>query len=243
MDPPGSKEGDTTVTQFDRPDAGGGDQFVNEQHVGDLLVLQVHDAVRGLQTENGLADVIRADVHVIGPENGGVIRETFTDTYVFGKVLFSQLRQKAGRTVVGILEGQPGVKVQGKNVPYRLNGEIPPQAEQAAVRAMQSRPDPHPQQQPAGSSWGTPPAGQQGGPSPWEQQQAPAPQQPGGWGQPQPAATPPAPQPGPWGQQPLPAAPPAQQPQQPAQTPGPWGAPPPAPWEQPAAAPGGAPPY
>ncbi len=238
MDPPASMEGDTTVTSggmFDRPDAGGGDQFVNEQHVGDLLVIQVHDAVRGLQTENGLADCIRADVHVIGPENGGVIRESFLDTYVFGKVLFSQLRQKVGRTVVGLLEGQPGVKVQGKNVPYRLNGDVPPPAEAAAVRAMQSRPAPVQQQQ---NGWGTPPAGQQGGPSPWEQQQVPAQPAQSPWGAPpaQPAA-------GPWGQQPLPAAPPSQQPQ-----PGPWDQPqpaaaPPAPWEQPAAAPGGAPPF
>jgi hypothetical protein len=226
----------TSGGMFDRPDAGGGDQFVNEQHVGDLLVMQVHDAVRGLQTENGLADCIRADVHVISPEGGGIIRESYLDTYVFGKVLFSQLRQKVGRTVVGILEGQPGVKVQGKNVPYRLNGDVPPPAEQAAVRAMQSRPAPVQQQ----NGWNTPAPGQQGGPSPWEQQQAPAPQ-PSPWGQ-QPAAAPPAPQPGPWGQQPLPAAPPAQQPQ-----PGPWGqqpaAAPPAPWEQPAATPGGAPPF
>lgn len=203
---------------------------MNEQHVGDLLVIRVHDAVRGLQTENGAADCIRADVHVIGPENGGVIRETFQDTYLFGRVIFGQLSRKAGRTVVGILEGQPGVKVQGKNVPYRLNGDVPPQAEAAAVRAMQSRPDPAPQQQRQQPAWGTTPQpGQQGGPPPWEQQQLPAQpaQQP--WG------APPAQQPAqqPWGQQP--AAAPPQQPAPPASDP--WGAAPPAPWEQPAGAP------
>jgi hypothetical protein len=172
---------------FDRPDSGGGDQFVNADHVGALLVIQPKEAIRGLETSNGAADVIVADVFVIGPP--GVITEEFHDTYLFGKVLQGQLKRKIGRTVLGVLNGQPGVKVGGQNVPYTL-GDPSPQQEQAAIRAMSSRPDPVQQETPASrqqpaqdpwgqqpvtpaqaaqvqsvqNTWGQPPA------NPWEQQ-------------------------------------------------------------------------
>ena len=204
-----------TSAGFDRPDAPGRDpdapQFDMEHNLGQLLVLRV-TGQQQTETEYGVRPVIVADVFVIGPENGGVIRAEFPESWLFGTVLHSQLRGKIGRTVVGILE--QGEKRPGRKPPWRLNGDVPPAAEQAAMRAMTARPDPV-QQQPQQPAWGATPApGQQGGPSPWELQQS--------WG-----AAPPA--------QPTPPAPPAPQP-------GPWGQAAAAPWEQPAAAPG-APPF
>jgi hypothetical protein len=177
---------------FDRPDSGGGDQFVNAEHVGALLVIQPKEAVRGMETSIGVADVIVADVFVIGPANGGSITEEFHDTYLFGKVLQGQLKRKIGRTVLGVLQGEPGVNRGGKSVPYTL-GDPSPQQEQAAIRAMSSRPDPV-QQAPAADPWGTQPA------------TAPVPQQHPAdpWGTGQPAQQPAAPA-DPWGS--APAAP------------------------------------
>jgi hypothetical protein len=226
-----------TSAGFDRPDAPGRDpdapQFDMEHNLGQLLVLRVIGQQQ-TETEYGVRPVVVADVFVMGPENGGVIRAEYPESWLFGTVLHSQLRGKIGRTVVGLLE--QGEKRPGRKPPWRLNGEVPPQAEQAAMRAMMARPEPA-QQQPQQPAWGqTPAAGQQGGPSPWETQQQPAHQDP--WTTQQPAQ-----QPGPWGQQPLPTPPPAGAP-----APAPWGqaqpaAAPPAPWEQPAATPGGAPPF
>lgn len=197
---------------FDRP-APPGDRFVNEQNVGNLLVIEVLEPVYGVQTENGVADCIRANVHVIQPP--GSIGASYMGTLLFGKVLFSRLVQSVGRTVLGVLTGQPGVKVAGKNVAYDLDDPTDAM-EAAAVRAMTSRAQPA-QQQPAQPAWG----GQPPAAPPWGQPPA-AP----GWGQQQPAA---APQPG-WGQPP--AAGPQQGPppgwgQQPSQAPqsngAPWG--------------------
>jgi hypothetical protein len=209
--------------ELTRPQAPG-DRFVNEQNVGQLLVFEVLEPVYGVQTENGVADAIRANVYVITPQ--ATVGASYMGTLVFGKVLFSRLVQSVGKAVVGVFTGQPGVKVAGKNVAYDL--QDPDDAMMAAAsRAMMSKPAP--QQQPATgwgaqpgvpqpqSPWGQQPAGQQQGPPPgWGQQ--PAPTQSNPWG------TAPAPDQQ-WGQQQLPAAPPAQ----PGPPPG-WG-------QQPAAAP------
>jgi hypothetical protein len=219
---------------FDRADAPGRDpdapMFDPEAHLGSLLVVQVSGIQEGVETEYGLRDVIVADVFVIGPP--GVITEAFPDAWLFGTVLFTQLKKKKGRTVLGVLE--LGEKKQGRKAPYRLADPTDAQ-EQAAIRAMASRPDPA-QQAPAADPWG---------------QQA----QQGGWQQPAPAQQPAGPPPG-WGQQPQqPAQQPAQQPwsqPQPQQGPPPgWGQQPaaqqqlpepaqpataPGPWEQPASA-------
>jgi hypothetical protein len=124
---------------FDSPDAGSGDLFTNADHVGDLLVIKVDRTELGVQTENGPADVIRADVSVINRD--GTIGDTYVDAMLFGKVLFGQLKRKAGRTVVGVFQGEPGVKRNGKSVPYTLDAATPEQNE-LAVRAMTSAPEP-----------------------------------------------------------------------------------------------------
>jgi hypothetical protein len=242
-----------------------GDRFVNEQNVGQLLVIEVLEPAYNVQTENGPADCIRANVYMITP--AGAIGASYMGTLVFGKMLFSRLVQSVGKAVVGILTGQPGVKVAGKNVPYDL--EDPSDAMMAAAqRAMLTRAQPVVQQPATAQAgpWGAPPP-QQGPPPGWGQPPAqpaqagpppgwgqPAPQQgpPPGWGQPpvqQPAAAPAA---GPWGQAPAPDQQWGQQqlptPQQPAPA-GPWGSPPVPtqeerpPWEQEPQQPAGAPPW
>jgi hypothetical protein len=207
--------------QFDRP-APPGDQFQPEHHVGALLVIEVLEHVPPMLTKvsEKPQDAIRANVYVVGPP--GVVTAEFQNTLLWPRIIVSRLRQSIGRTVLGVLTGQPNVKRDGKNVPYDLDDPAPAM-EQAAVAAMTQRQMQAPAQQPA-QQWGQQPAAP--AQAPWGQQQ-PA-QQPGGWQQPpaqqgpppgygQPAAAPAqqGPPPG-WGQQPA-TQPPA------TGQPGPWG--------------------
>jgi hypothetical protein len=148
---------------FDRPDAPGRDpespQFDQKAHLGDLLVLQVQSAERGVETQFGPADVITADVFVIDP--AGTIREQYQDAWLFGTVLFSQLREKRGRSVLGVLE--QGEKKPGKNPPWRLADPTDAQ-EELALRAMASKPDKPVEVQPAAQ----PAAAAASGKAPWE---------------------------------------------------------------------------
>lgn len=144
---------------FDRPDAPGRDpdapQFDQKAHLGDLLVVQVQNVQRGVETQFGPADVIVADVHVIDP--AGTISASYPETWLFGTVLFSQLREKRGRSVLGVLE--LGEKKPGKNPPWRLADATDAQ-EALALRAMASKPDaaePEPERQPATASAGKAP--------------------------------------------------------------------------------------
>lgn len=121
---------------FDKPSAGG-DLFVNAEHVGDLLVVQVKAIDSDVSTENGTVDVPRCDVTVINPD--GTVGDIYRDTWLFGKVLLSQLRASVGRTVLGVFHGEPGVKKAGKNLPYKLN-EADDEQTEMAVRAMTGKP-------------------------------------------------------------------------------------------------------
>jgi hypothetical protein len=200
--------------QFDRP-APPGDQFSPETHVGALLVIDVLEHVPPMQTKvsDKPQDAIRANVYVISPQ--GTVAEQFLNTLLFPRMLVSRLQQSVGRKVLGILTGQPGVKRDGKNIPYDLDD--PNDAMMAAAgRAMAAHLASQMQAAPPAQQWGQQPATQQA-PNGWGQppaQQGPPP----GWGQ-QPAAGVPNPGPaGGWGQQP-PQGPPPQQPT----NPGPWG--------------------
>lgn len=126
-----------SAPMFDTP--GSGELFRNEDHVGDLLVVKVLGTEDGVVTENGTADCIRADVTVVNSD--GSIGDEYLDTLLFGRVLYGQLKRKAGRTVLGVFTGEPGVKRNGKNVPYTLDPASPEQTE-LAVRAMTGRPEP-----------------------------------------------------------------------------------------------------
>lgn len=127
----------STPLEFDTP--GSGELFRNEEHVGELVVVKVLGTEDGVVTENGVADCIRADVTVINRD--GSVGGEYLDTLLFGKVIYGQLKRKAGRTVLGVFIGEPGVKRNGKNVPYTLDPASPEQTE-LAVRAMTARAEP-----------------------------------------------------------------------------------------------------
>lgn len=177
---------------FDKPAAptGNGDVIPQAQHVGDLLVITVQEHISSMVTTatkpGETTQAVKADVYVVAPD--ATISAEYHDTLLFGKVLCGQLKQSVGRTVVGILGY--GEAERGKNAPYVLN-EAPAQAEDAAVRAMTTRPAPA-QKQPAQQ------AQQQSQAAPWGGQPA---QQAPAQTQAQPVA--------PWGAQPdpVPAAP------------------------------------
>jgi hypothetical protein len=160
---------------FDKPDAPtmrdpDAPQWVTEEHIGDLLVVQVQEIKRDAETEYGAKPVIVADVHVITP--AGTIGASYESTWLFGTVLFSQLSHKRGRTVLGVLE--QGEKKPGKKPPWRLADASDVQ-EALALRAMASKPD-APQES---DTWGaageratpqpaTASAGAADGKAPWE---------------------------------------------------------------------------
>lgn len=210
---------------LERP-APAGDQFSFDTHVGALCVFEVleHVPPQVTKVSDKPQDSIRANVYVVSPQ--GTVAEQFLNTLIWPRIIVSRLRQSIGKTVVGLVTGQPNVKRDGRNIPYDLDDPTDPMMD-AAARAMatlvQTTAPPAAaawgQQQPAQAPWGqqAPPA-QQGPPPGWGQQPA-TPQQgpPPGWGQQAPAAGwggpaqgPPPEQPpaqAPWGQQQLPAAP------------------------------------
>lgn len=118
-------------------------------------MVQVSDVLEAQETEYGPADVIVADVHVIDP--AGRIAASYPETWLFGRVLFGQLKKKKGRTVLGVLE--QGAKQPGKNPPWRL-GDASDAQEALALRAMATKPDaaePEPQRQPEPATVGRAP--------------------------------------------------------------------------------------
>lgn len=128
------------MSTFDKPDAPGRDadapNFDYQTHLGDLLVIQVTGTQEGVETEYGARNVIVADVHVVSPD--ATISETFEGAWLFGTVLYDQLKAKKGRTVLGVLE--QGEKRPGKKPPWRLADPTDAQ-EDAAIKAMTARPD------------------------------------------------------------------------------------------------------
>lgn len=105
----------STDSMFDTPPATGGDKFVNADHEGRLLVVKVTGT--GKDTfDNGEAEYIVADVTVVdGPEAG----EEYTDAWLFGRVLFGQLKRRVGRTLLGRLV--KGEASKGKSAPWQLD--------------------------------------------------------------------------------------------------------------------------
>lgn len=107
---------------LDDPDAPGeGDRFDNAEHLGKAVLIQVLEAATEVKTENGDADVIRANVWVLTKDDGKkALGEplAFRDTYVWGTVIFASLKGKVGKYVVGVI-GQ-GEKQKGKNAPWQI---------------------------------------------------------------------------------------------------------------------------
>lgn len=85
-------------------------------HKGSLLVIEPLSQETGVQTANGPADPIRANVFVL---TGPTESEDFEDTLVFPKVLIGQLRSRIGQKVVGRLN--QGVAKPGQSAPWVLD--------------------------------------------------------------------------------------------------------------------------
>lgn len=151
------------MSMFEKPDAPGRDsdapQFDYAQHMGSLLAIQVTDVVEDVETEYGSRDVIVGTVHVIDASSRR-ISATFEEAWLFGTVLFSQMKKKKGRLVLGVLE--QGEKRPGKKAPWRL-GDASDDQEAAAVAALTSSPE----AQPAAAPAAAPAAGSSDLP-PWE---------------------------------------------------------------------------
>jgi hypothetical protein len=125
--------------------ATGGDQFRNADHEGDLIVLTVKGT--GRETfDNGESEFIIADITVVEPDPANrdtSAGDTFDDAWVFGRVLFGQLKRKVGRTFVGrIVKGQAQ---KGRSAPWQLD-PVSPEETQRAVEFMKVRLAPPPAQ-------------------------------------------------------------------------------------------------
>lgn len=83
---------------------------------GCLLIIDVTEVVRDINTSMGVRDATRATVTVVDGPTPGV---TFQDTLIFPKVLHSQTAPNVGRKVLGRL-GQGQAK-PGQNAPWMLN--------------------------------------------------------------------------------------------------------------------------
>lgn len=141
-DPPATVPGSATTTlgepimsnplNIENAPETGGDKFTNAEHEGELIVLTVKGT--GKDTfDNGEAEFIIADITVVEGASAG---EQFDDAWVFGRVLFGQLKRKVGRTFVGrIVKGQAQ---KGKSAPWQLD-PVSPEETQKAVAYMQQR--------------------------------------------------------------------------------------------------------
>jgi hypothetical protein len=92
---------------------------------GTLLYISVHELVKDIETSFGKTNAIRADVVALDGARKG---NTFEDTYIFPKVLISQLTPDIGESVVGRL-GKGDAK-PGKSAPWLL---LAPNADDLAV--------------------------------------------------------------------------------------------------------------
>ena len=104
------------MSDFDDPGAPGGDKLPLADLNGRLLMIEVHEALSGVQTSFGTTDPVRCDVHVLDGDAKG---ERYTDALIFPKVLCGQLRAKVGGKVLGRL-GQ-GVAKPGQSAPWVIN--------------------------------------------------------------------------------------------------------------------------
>lgn len=115
----------------------GGDKFTNADHEGELIVLAVKGT--GKDTfDNGETEFIIADITVVDGANAG---EQYEDAWVFGRVIFGQLKRKVGRTFVGRIN--KGQAQKGKSAPWQLD-PVNPEETQRAVEFMRARLTPPP---------------------------------------------------------------------------------------------------
>lgn len=98
---------------FDKPASMVGIDF--KEHVGRLVIFDVHGIEKDITTQHGLTDAVRADITVLdGPQAG----TRLIDTLVFPRVLQGQLRSRVGKKVLGRIGQAPAQA--GKNPAWQL---------------------------------------------------------------------------------------------------------------------------
>jgi hypothetical protein len=101
------------MSQFESPATGTGIDWADLK--GALLIVDVREVVKDINTVHGTTDAVRADVTVVdGPHAG----DEYTDTLIFPRALKAQTAPKVGKKVLGRL-GQGEAK-PGMNPPWRL---------------------------------------------------------------------------------------------------------------------------
>jgi hypothetical protein len=101
------------MTEFASPASATGINWADLN--GSLLMVDVIEVVRDINTSFGPSNAVRATITVIDTINAG---EVYADTLVFPKVLQSQLSPLIGQTVLGRL-GQGQAK-PGQSAPWML---------------------------------------------------------------------------------------------------------------------------
>lgn len=86
-----------------------------EEFLGKLFVIEPLEFEKGISTQHGETDAVRANVWVLLGKNN---TEEFADALIFPRALVGSLRSKIGSIVVGRLT--QGVKQKGKNAPWLL---------------------------------------------------------------------------------------------------------------------------
>jgi hypothetical protein len=124
-----------------------GDTFPANDLLGALLLFTVTEDCPEMNTTNGVAKPVRANVAVLdGPRKA----ERFEDALIFPKLLAGSLRTHVGAMVLGRLK--QGVAKPGQSAPYVLEASTPQEretGEKYVAWAVQNGCDPRPQAAPA----------------------------------------------------------------------------------------------
>lgn len=120
----------------------GGDLFKNKDHLGKLLLIRVLSVERGVKTDAGESDAIKANVVVLTKDDGKTpLKEPleFNGTLLFGKVIFSQLSTAdTSKWILATLE--QGEAKPGKSAPWELEAGNEKQAAIASEYLASVRP-------------------------------------------------------------------------------------------------------
>lgn len=120
----------------------GGDLFKNKDHLGKLLLIRVLSVERGVKTDAGESDAIKANVIVLTKADGKTpLKEPleFNGTLLFGKVIFSQLSTAdTSKWILATLE--QGEAKPGKSAPWELEAGNEKQAAIASEYLASVRP-------------------------------------------------------------------------------------------------------
>lgn len=95
--------------------------------LGSLLIIDVTEVVKDINTSMGVRDATRATVTIVDGPTAGT---AYTDTLIFPKVLHSQTAPNVGKKVLGRL-GQGQAK-PGQNPPWMLTEATPADQQTAA---------------------------------------------------------------------------------------------------------------